>query len=105
MKYLTFFIILLSISCTPTQNIDDVKEETKKCETVGTVKSFSGLDGCGLLIVLESGKKLQPAVIEDKNFKLQDGQKIRFNYEPEGGMMSICMAGMMVKITCIEEIK
>ena len=109
MKYLTFILLVLSFSCTPTQNVETKKEEPKedmaKCETLGTVKDFTGLDGCGLLIVLESGRKLEPVVIEDKNFKLRDGQKIRFNYKAEREVMSICMGGMTVRITCIEEIE
>ncbi len=104
MRYLTLFILILSISCTPTQNVEDVKEEKTRCETEGTVKDFTGLDGCGLLIVLESGRKLEPVIIDDKDFKLRDGQKIRFDYKAEREVMSVCMGGMTVRITCIKEI-
>ena len=78
--------------------------DTGDCQTVGTVKDFSGLDGCKILILLDNGTKLLPSSISDANFKLADGQRIAFDYEedPEFGM-TICMAeDMIVKITCIK---
>ena len=71
------------------------------CSTMGTVKDFTGLDGCKLLIVLENGDKLEPAVIKD-GITLRDGQSIKFGYKEMKDMMSICMAGTIVEITCAE---
>jgi len=117
MKY--FFIIILIgsiISCTPTKTQsgegDDIVEvpveETTKpsCETLATVKDNSGLDGCKFLIILdENDKRLEPLVVEDKTFEFKDGQRIRLNYEIEREIMSVCMGGMGVKVTCIEEVE
>lgn len=103
-------IIFFTVSCKSAQKVDEpvkeadapVKVERSTCNIFGTVKDFSGLDGCSYLIVLEDGKKVEPVVIEDENFKLQTGQKIRFSYEPEKEVMSICMAAPTVRVTCIE---
>jgi hypothetical protein len=102
-------IILFTISCKPAQKVDEpanevdasVEVERSTCNTFGTVKKAS-LDGCSYLIYLENGKKLEPVIIENKDFKLEAGQKIRFSYEPEQEVMSICMAAPTVRVTCIE---
>ena len=109
MRLFYIIIIFLAVSCKPTQKIDEVTKEAEKtievvtstCNTFGTVQKTS-LDGCSYLIVLENGKKVEPVVIEDKNFKLEAGQKIHFAYEKEEEMMSICMAAPTVRVTCIE---
>ncbi|MEL6718807.1 MAG: hypothetical protein AAFO82_03620 [Bacteroidota bacterium] len=72
-----------------------------KCDQTGTVKDHTGLDGCKYLIELPNGKKLQPIEVVD-NFKWQDGQKINFSYEEVPDAMTTCMAGKVVKVTCIE---
>jgi hypothetical protein len=71
--------------------------------TIGTVRDFTGFDGCRFLVVLEDGSKLEPIEILDKTFVLRDGQKVQFDYE-EKPMASICMAGKTVVITCIREL-
>ena len=74
-----------------------------KCDTMATVKDFTGLDGCKLLIVLDNGDKLLPAKVNDKSFTLKDGQRIKLGYKKIDGMASICMAEKMsIEVTCIE---
>lgn len=71
------------------------------CTHEGTVKDLTGLDGCGLLIELPDGKRLEPASLSDSTFTLREGQRIRFSYQPATDQMSVCMAGQLVHITCI----
>lgn len=78
-------------------------DDTMTCKTNGTVKDYAGLDGCGLLIELKNGDKLEPMEVVD-DFKLKDGQNIAFDYEEVEDMASICMAGKIVRITCIKEV-
>jgi len=92
-------IILFSFACQTNKS----SVATESCQTVATVKDFTGLDGCGLLILLENGDKLLPAKVNDKNFTLRDGQKIRFDYKELENMASVCMAEKAaIEITCIE---
>ena len=72
-----------------------------KCEYRGMVKDHTGLDGCKYLIELKSGEKLQPIEVVD-NFQWKDGQKISFSYEEVPDAMTTCMAGKVVKVTCIK---
>ena len=73
------------------------------CEFTGTVKDYTGLDGCGYIIELDNGKKLEPTIV-DPPFKFRDNQRVRLSYIEIPDMASICMVGILAKITCIEEI-
>jgi hypothetical protein len=72
------------------------------CKFMGTIKDFQGLDGCGYMIVLENGEKLQPVKYASENLEIKDGQKIKFSYQEVTNQVGICMAGKMVEINCIE---
>jgi PKD repeat protein len=73
------------------------------CSLTGTVKDYTGLDGCGLMIVLDDGEVLEPAEVIP-NFVLKEGQRVRLSYTELTDMAGTCMKGKMVKINCIEEI-
>jgi len=75
-----------------------------------TVKDLAGLDGCQFVFELADGTRLQPVMPtkEDTgnpltNFTFTDGKKVTLGYEVQADMASICMAGKMVKVTCLEE--
>ncbi len=71
------------------------------CKTIGTVKDYSDLDGCGLLVELENGDLLNPVRVKG-GVELQDQEVISFDYKVLEDMMSICMREKaMVEITCI----
>lgn len=94
-------------------------ESGSKCDFNATVKDLSNLDGCGFVLELEDGSNLQPLHVfecgtpplpkemtEDPlfNFEMFDGQKVRISYD-ETDMLTTCIAGRVVKITCIEELR
>jgi len=111
-KLLLFFIV----GFTFVQCNDDDKSS---CSTSATVRDLTGLDGCGFVLELEDGTRLEPRVLlpfcgtppipkeitEDPlyGFEFVDGKRVKISYE-ETGDMSICMVGPVVKITCIEEV-
>jgi hypothetical protein len=89
--------------------------------TLATVKDLTGLGGCGYVFELEDGTYLEPVrsplgfcgtppipkeITEDPlyNFELIPGMKVRIGYEEATDMASICMAGKMVRIKCIEAV-
>jgi PKD repeat protein len=73
------------------------------CSLTGTVKDYTGLDACGLLIVLDNGEALEPAEIVP-NFVLKEGQRVRLSYTELPDRATVCMAGKVVRIDCIQEI-
>lgn len=72
-------------------------------ELQGTVKDYTGLDGCGFIIELDNGEKLEPAEIVDTAFVLYDGQRVLVTFSELKDMGSICMVGKIVRIETIEE--
>jgi len=85
------------------------------CEKLATVTDLTGLDGCGLMFVLEDGTRLNPErrqyfVAPKKEddplyyFELLAGQKVKIAYN-ETNAPNACMAGKTVFITCITNIE
>ena len=73
---------------------------------MGTVKDFTGLDGCKLLIVMDNGDKLLPSKINDESFTLAENQRISFSYVEIEDAVSICMTeNAIVEVTCIKLIE
>jgi len=75
-----------------------------------TVKDLAGLDGCQFVFELADGTRLQPVMPTNDDaanplakFTFTDGKKVTLGYEVQADMASICMAGKMVKVTCLEE--
>ncbi len=73
------------------------------CSLYGTVVDYTGLDACGLLIELDDGTILEPAEIVP-NFLLKAGQRVRLSYTVLPDVASVCMAGVIARIDCIEEV-
>jgi hypothetical protein len=89
------------------------------CSTAATIKNLAGLDGCGYVFELQDGSRLEPSLIkffcgtpplpkevtEDPlyNYEFVDGKKVLINYEVLKDVMSICMVGKPVRITCIQD--
>jgi hypothetical protein len=69
--------------------------------SAGTVVDFTGLDGCGLLITLDNGQNLEPYQLPPGT-RLEAGKKVCVKYEELTDRASICMAGMIVKITSLK---
>lgn len=103
---ITLFAVVL-LSCE--------NESVGDCTVPATVRDLTGLDGCGFVLELEDGSRLEPLRVfrcgtpplakeeaDDPllNFEMHDGQKVRISYT-ETESPSICMVGPVVKITCI----
>ncbi len=97
MRILIFFLMsLLTAGCKTKQ-----AGVGNGCDLLGTVRDFTDLDGCGLLIELPDGKLLNPVVLPP-NADLKAGQQIRFSYKKKEDMMGICMVeSAFAEITCL----
>jgi len=70
-------------------------------ENSGTVIDKTGLDGCSLLIEMEDGTILEPAILPE-GIELVIGEKIIFSFVDLPNAGSICQAGKIVQIICLE---
>ncbi|MFY0643468.1 MAG: hypothetical protein JXR19_03300 [Bacteroidia bacterium] len=73
----------------------------QNCNTLGEVVDMTGLDGCGLVVQLENGDKLEVVDMPENSEPLKAGEKFLFGYEEVPDLASICMVGKMIRITCI----
>ena len=98
MKKLIAVIMIFSLTALSCE-----KTETEKslvgAEVTGIVKDFTGLDGCGKMIVLDSGQKLE-LVSLPPNTTLIVNSRVAVTYTPVN-RASICMAGLTVEITSL----
>ncbi|AYA35952.1 hypothetical protein D3Y59_02120 [Hymenobacter oligotrophus] len=74
------------------------------CTTLATVRDLKGLDGCGYVLELPDGKRLEPSGKLWQDLAKQDGAKVKVSYEPEP-RASICMVGETVKVTCLRRLQ
>ena len=99
MKRLWFIsLALLVFSC-------EEKEETLDCDIKATLRDYTGLDGCGFVLVLDNGEVLEMGGFdEEPDFQFNDGMEVSISYEEMQGMATICMVGPIVRIMCMETI-
>lgn len=69
-------------------------------EIQGIVKDYTGLDGCGLVIVLDDGTNLEPAVLP-QNISLVADKRIAVKYRVLTDRYSNCMVGPIVQILAL----
>lgn len=61
----------------------------------GTAKNYKGLDGCGFVIELDNGTKLEPI---NPSFPFRDDQRVALAYTPLSDVVTTCMVGQPAKI-------
>jgi len=80
---------------------EEVVNYEKEGYVSGTIVDMTGLDGCGYMIRLENGKKLEPSHIEEQ-FR-QNDLPVWIKYSIPKSAISICMAGQMVTLSAIHK--
>lgn len=123
MKYMADFglyglLLLLSLillsAVTSCQRSEVLPEQS--CGTLATIRDLRGLDGCGFVLELENGERLEPVydygfcgtpplpapVINDVQFT--DGMRVSITYKEVTDKGGICMAGKLVEVTCISKV-
>ncbi len=66
----------------------------------GVVVDYTGLDGCGLMVELSNGTKLEPVGVP-ANYTLVAGTYVELDYRVFTTHASVCMAGELADIICI----
>ena len=91
-KFIYLFSLLILGSCAKDTNCANSEH--------AELKNLTGLDGCGWVLELDNGSKLEPQNLTDFEIELVEGKNIHVRYtEIEGG--SICMVGQIVTIDCL----
>jgi len=82
-------VMLLNFSCC--KQVD---------ELTGTIRDYTGLDGCSLVIVLDNGSTLEPVELPANTALIAD-KKVSVRYRSLNDRFTNCMAGLIVKITSL----
>jgi hypothetical protein len=90
-----FAISLFTLSCNDKVAPGDIHQK-------GTIRDYTGLDGCTFIIELDSGEKLEPVNLKDFIDSPKDGQKVKITFKPEPQLASICMVGTIVTIQSLK---
>lgn len=99
-RILSFSLFILLLLCIPACEGD---QHPGLIESKGIVRDYTGLDGCGYIIELPDGERLEPFYI-DSSVVLFDGQHILVKYSLLSDHASICMVGNPARIYSIIEI-
>ncbi len=91
-------LLLLAIIFIGCQDDESVNE----CPN-GTLVNATGLDGCGWMIELLDGTRLEPTNLEDFDITVVDDLLVCVAYVEVTDLASICGAGIIVEITSISE--
>jgi hypothetical protein len=93
-KLVFLFSLLILASCTKDTNCANSEH--------AELKNLTGLDGCGWVVELDNGSKLEPQNLSDFDVELVEGKDVHIRYTEVGGG-SICMVGQIVTIDCLSE--
>ncbi len=66
-----------------------------------TFKNLTGLDGCGYVLELSDGSRLEITNLSALNLTPEDGMKVKVEYSNQNDQASICMVGAIVRVDCI----
>jgi hypothetical protein len=101
-----FGFLLAAVLTSSLVSCDEPFDPSDPCDVpqVATVKDMTGLDGCGLMLVIVSEKA---SVIEPVGFDLaakgfKDGDLVAVGLKPVQ-TASTCMAGKPAEILCIDK--
>jgi hypothetical protein len=91
-------LLPLAFSCQE----DSSSEPAPECKTPATIRDLTGLDGCGYVLELGSGQRLEPHGPLWDNYAKHDGERVTISYTAELTASS-CMVGEGVKLSCIQQ--
>jgi len=95
-KYKILALMFCIFSCNKNQDSDCANSKEY------TITDFTGLDGCQLLLVDSDGERFEAINLFEMIPEAKNGQKIKANISANFDVVSICMAGEIVTINCIE---
>jgi putative nigrescin immunity protein NigD len=91
--------VLLVVSCSEKNKDNDIQTVYYS----GIVKDYSDLDGCGYIIELENGEKINPVIINNSNIDLLDGENVDIVYEIIDTIATTCMVGQNAVVTFLNQ--
>ena len=102
MKY-SSILFVVAVSCLGLMSISCEKDYTD-CDRAYEVKDYTGLDGCGLVLVPlhdKNARTLEPINIDDFNVDIRPGTSLCITFDIRTDLASICMVGDVVSLRSV----
>lgn len=90
-------LLLALAQCKSTKKNTTPVDYSSQGYTKAIVRNLTGLDGCGFLLEISEGKKLEPTNLAEEIKK--DRLIVWVKFTETKGKASVCMAGRIVTIT------
>ncbi|GAB2943189.1 hypothetical protein GCM10027048_04740 [Hymenobacter coalescens] len=74
-----------------------------ECQIPATIRDLRGFDGCGFVLELDNGKRLEPHGALWENYAKHDGERVTISYTADP-VPSICMVGAGVRLACVQQL-
>ncbi len=101
-----FGFLLAAVLTSSLVSCDEPIDPENPCDIpqLATVKDMTGLDGCGLMLVIVSEKStvIQPVDFDLAAKGFKDGDLVAVGLKPVQ-TVSVCMTGVTAEILCIEK--
>jgi hypothetical protein len=98
---MTLLIAVFTFAACNSTKSDKPKADDKNL-IEGVLVDMNNLDGCGWIIKLQDGTKLQPINMDKFELEPKDGAAVLFSYK-KVDMAGVCMVGQMVELLSIKE--
>lgn len=86
-----------SCICNPSE-----EEPAPACDPPATIRDLTGRDGCGFVLVLDNGQRLQPHGTLWQEYAKHDGERVTISYAVSPAA-SGCPAGKSVELKCLQQ--
>lgn len=93
---LAALLLAAGVSC------QDADAPEPDCATPATIRDLTGLDGCGFVLELTDGKRLEPHGALWQAYPKHDGERVVISYADDP-VFGNCMVGPAVKLKCIRQ--
>ncbi len=106
MKTWYFFLALTWIAISePACKKDGAADTGCPAGVPATFRNLTGLDGCGFVLELDNGTRLEIANPNDLAVAPVEGLKVAVEYTNRPDLASVCMVGPIVQVNCIAHFK
>ena len=99
-------MLMVAVMTLAACNSSKTKEQAVKDKnmTEGVFVDMSNVDGCGWIIKLPDGSKMQPTNLSQFDITPEENMTVLFTYK-KSDLAGVCMMGQMIELTSIKEKK
>lgn len=105
MKKMQMFLLAAALAAVFTACKKDSDNHPCQNAVEATFRDLTGLDGCGFVLELANGSRLEISNLDELDVTPKDSMKVRVSYGVLPNLGSVCMTGPVVRVDCIEKVQ